>query len=117
MSIVLGVSGPEDGEAHAVPPLPQKGLARRPQWVESRHPGGGRGRSRAGMRLSLTINGEPRDLVLEDATVAGLLASLGLPRHRVAVEVDGDLVRREQHGDRPLSGGERIEIVTLVGGG
>ena len=50
-------------------------------------------------------------------SVASLLAELGLAGERVAVEPDRALVRRARHAEDVLRGGERLGIVTLVGGG
>ncbi len=50
-------------------------------------------------------------------TVAGLLASLNRDPKKVAVEVNEEVVPREQHGTAELKDGDRVEIVTLVGGG
>ncbi|MFH5805651.1 sulfur carrier protein ThiS [Alienimonas sp. DA493] len=66
--------------------------------------------------LSLTVNGEPRELPA-GLTVAGLLEELGVPARGSAVERNRELVPRRQHADTPLCSGDRIEIVTLVGGG
>ena len=68
------------------------------------------------MSLRITVNGEPRE-VPDGATLASLMASLGVPRQRVAVEVNRELVPRSQHGSRRLAEGDAVEIVTLVGGG
>ena len=51
------------------------------------------------------------------ATVADLLVQLALPGTRVAVEVNRQLVRRNQHVDTRLNAGDIVEVVTLVGGG
>ena len=72
-------------------------------------------RLRVAMRLR--VNGEERELSLEDASVAGLLAALALPTPRVAVEVNGALVKRAEHAGYPLREGDWVEVVTLVGGG
>jgi sulfur carrier protein len=53
----------------------------------------------------------------EGATVARLLEQLGLPRTRVAVEVNRAIVRRADHPTTALHEGDQIEVVTLVGGG
>ncbi len=66
--------------------------------------------------LQLTVNGEPRTL-LEPLTLSELIERLGFDRRRIAVEVNRELVPREEHGQRRLAGGEAIEIVTFVGGG
>jgi thiazole synthase len=66
--------------------------------------------------LMCTVNGEARTLP-EPLTVAQLLERLGYDRGRVAVEVNGEVVPRASHADRVLTGADRVEIVTLVGGG
>lgn len=66
--------------------------------------------------FSVVCNGRPRT-VAEGTTVAALLAELGLEPRHVAVEVNLDIVPRSQHADRRLAAGDRLEIVTLVGGG
>jgi thiazole synthase len=66
--------------------------------------------------LHLTINGEPKDFS-EALTVADLLARLGLDRRKVAVEVNEAVVPALRHGEHRLGEGDRVEVVTLVGGG
>ncbi len=68
------------------------------------------------MTIDLTINGEIRQ-VTEGQTLAGLLDDLNVNRQQVAVEVNEELVPRESHKAHALASGDRIEIVTLVGGG
>lgn len=67
--------------------------------------------------MELTVNGTPKDVELDEPTVRSLLAALGFPATRVAVEVNGSVIRRGAHDQHRLSGGDRVEIVTLVGGG
>ncbi|HKA08431.1 MAG TPA: sulfur carrier protein ThiS [Gemmataceae bacterium] len=50
-------------------------------------------------------------------TVADLLRHLGRDPKRLAVEVNEIVVRRDEQEQRALSDGDRVEIVTLVGGG
>ncbi len=66
--------------------------------------------------MKLTVNGDLRDLA-DGSSVAALLESLDLAGKFVAVEVNLELVPKAQHSDRTLSDGDRVEIVTLVGGG
>ncbi len=66
--------------------------------------------------LTCTVNGEVRTLP-EPLTVAQLLERLGYDRRRVAVEVNGTVVPAVRHGEQGLSSADRVEIVTLVGGG
>jgi thiamine biosynthesis protein ThiS len=64
----------------------------------------------------VVYNGEPRSLA-EGTSVAGFLAELKLDPRRVAVEVNLELVPRKKHAETILADGDRVEIVTLVGGG
>jgi sulfur carrier protein len=66
--------------------------------------------------VQIIINDQPRE-VAESCTVAALLEELGLTGKPVAVEVNLQLVPRGQHAEHTLSAGDRLEIVTLVGGG
>jgi sulfur carrier protein len=66
--------------------------------------------------VKLTVNGEARE-VPDGTTVSQLLASLEVTAGRVAVEVNTDVVRRAQHEQHRLADGDRVEIVTFVGGG
>ncbi len=66
------------------------------------------------MRLSVNDH----DLELPDgSTVSDVVTHLGLSSSRVAVEVNKQLVRRINHPTTRLNPGDRIEVVTLVGGG
>jgi len=68
--------------------------------------------------MQLVINGEARGFELEPgASVAALIAAMGLRPEVVAVEVNGTLVPRSTHDEHALAEGDRVECVTLVGGG
>ncbi len=67
-------------------------------------------------RMQVTVNGQPRDLPA-GATIAELLQSLQLSPRQVAVEVNLELVPRGRHAEHRLQDGDRLEVVTLVGGG
>ena len=64
----------------------------------------------------IIVNDEPRDIP-DGQTVADLVERLNLAAQPVAVEVNQQVVPRRQHQDTQLQHGDRIEIVTLVGGG
>lgn len=64
----------------------------------------------------VVVNGERR-LAPSGSSLHELVETLGFAGRPVAVEVDGHVVSRGQFADRRLAGGERIEIVTFVGGG
>lgn len=66
--------------------------------------------------MLVTLNGQQRPLD-RDTSVAGLLHDLSLDPIRVAVEVNQELVTRARFTDTLLREGDRIEIVTFVGGG
>jgi thiamine biosynthesis protein ThiS len=66
--------------------------------------------------VEITVNGEPR-AVEPGTTVAELLVRLGVEPRLVAVERNEQLVPRGRHAASALEPGDRVEIVTLVGGG
>ena len=66
--------------------------------------------------MQLTVNGQERELAA-GATIAELLAELGLDPRMLAVERNLHLVPRAQHAETQLTEGDRVEVVTLVGGG
>jgi thiazole synthase len=67
---------------------------------------------------AITLNGEPRELPPDGPhSVGDLLRELGLAGQRVAVEVNGDVVPRQRHAGHALRAGDRVEVVTFVGGG
>lgn len=66
--------------------------------------------------VRVEVNGE-RVEVPAGCTVAELLERLELGRGPVAVERNQVLVPRARHADTVLAAGDRIEVVTLVGGG
>lgn len=65
---------------------------------------------------TIVLNGEPHDLA-PGTTVAGLVASLGLNPRQVAVERNREIVARADYDRTDLGDGDRLEIVTFVGGG
>ena len=66
--------------------------------------------------MEITVNAQPRRTE-EGITVAALLEELGLADKHVAVEVNLELVSRQRHAQHRLVDGDRLDIVTLVGGG
>ncbi len=66
--------------------------------------------------MEIQVNGERRQ-VEAGTTVLSLLRVLSLPETRVAVERNLSLVRKTEFADTVLGEGDRIEIVTFVGGG
>jgi sulfur carrier protein len=66
--------------------------------------------------MQIQVNGLPRE-VAERTTVAQLLEQLDFDHRYLAVECNMQLVPRREHGAHMLAAGDRLEIVTLVGGG
>lgn len=66
--------------------------------------------------LEVVINGETRT-VAQGTTVAALIGELGLGDRRVAVERNRQVVPRAEHATTVLAAGDRLELVTFVGGG
>jgi len=66
--------------------------------------------------IEITVNGAPRK-VAAGTTVADLIAELGLGDRKVAVERNRDVVPRARHDEVRLETGDRLELVTYVGGG
>lgn len=66
--------------------------------------------------LTVTVNGEVREID-RPATVADLLRRLEIPQRGLAVEVNLEVVPRWRHAEHFLADGDRVEIVSLVGGG
>jgi thiamine biosynthesis protein ThiS len=65
--------------------------------------------------MKLTINGEVRQVTA--ATVWGLIEELGLHPQATVVERNREIVDREAFRETPLSEGDVLELVRLVGGG
>jgi thiamine biosynthesis protein ThiS len=66
--------------------------------------------------MKLQINGEPRDFTTP-LSLSSLVEQLGMKQDRVAVELNRNLIPREQWGTTDLAEGDRLEIVHFVGGG
>ena len=65
--------------------------------------------------MNLTINGESQSSSAE--TLGALVETLGMKPDRVAIELNREIVPREQWPQTPLHDGDRLEIVHFVGGG
>jgi len=66
--------------------------------------------------IDVVINGQSRSIE-EGTTVSVLLTLLGLGERRVAVERNREIVPRAEHATTILAAGDRLELVTFVGGG
>jgi thiamine biosynthesis protein ThiS len=66
--------------------------------------------------IEIIVNGEPRRTPAGSAILT-LLAELHLEPDRVAVELDGRIIKRSEWGSLELAPGAKLEIVQFVGGG
>lgn len=66
--------------------------------------------------FEILVNGVAKK-VTRGTTVARLISELGLGERRVAVERNRDVVPRDRHATCELEPGDRLELVTFVGGG
>ncbi len=66
--------------------------------------------------MNLVVNGERLE-VRSDTSVKVLIESLQLSEKRVAVELNGHVVRKAEWSKVILLDGDKMEIVHFVGGG
>jgi sulfur carrier protein len=67
--------------------------------------------------ITVVANGRPVDLP-DGSTLTSLLDALGVPAKAVAaMEHNGEPVARSEQPSRPLSNGDRVELVRAVAGG
>ena len=66
--------------------------------------------------MNILVNGAKHD-VPEGTTIAQLLLRLDVPARAVAVEVNLEVIPRGRHAEHLLREGDRLEVVSLVGGG
>ena len=68
------------------------------------------------LEITVIVNGESR-AVPTGSTASDLVEALGLAGRPLAVEVNEEVVPRVRLADCRLQPGDRLELVTLVGGG
>ncbi|MCB1056047.1 MAG: sulfur carrier protein ThiS [Acidobacteria bacterium] len=66
--------------------------------------------------IDIRLNGEAHTLAAP-ATLLSLLAAVGRDPRAVAIEHNGEIVRRARYGETPLESGDRVEVVHFVQGG
>ena len=66
--------------------------------------------------IDVTVNGQSRRLA-EGTTVAQLLQQLSINPQQVVVEVNVQIIQRDQRATMVLTPGDSVEIVRFVGGG
>ena len=66
--------------------------------------------------LSLTVNGESKTCS-PNVPLPDFLQTLGMNPRLVAVEYNGEILHRQFWDTTEMKEGDRLEIVTIVGGG
>jgi thiamine biosynthesis protein ThiS len=66
--------------------------------------------------VKITVNGNERE-VEPGTTIAALVEALGLRTDRIATERNLKVVPKARYGETALVDGDKLEIVTFVGGG
>ena len=66
--------------------------------------------------MTVTINGEHRE-ILDGLNIAGILEHLGMPRDRVAIERNLNILPRAKWNETLVEPSDSFEIVQFVGGG
>ena len=66
--------------------------------------------------IQIQVNGEQRSC-RADATVGDLLRELAIKTERVAVELNLEIMDRKDFDHRSLKQGDRVEVLSFIGGG
>lgn len=64
----------------------------------------------------ITVNGQTEELI-QSVSVFTYLTQKNYPTTRIAVEKNGAIVPKSQYKDVMITDGDKLEIVTFVGGG
>lgn len=67
--------------------------------------------------MLLIINGEDYPDLPKGMDVSALLAHLGLPKAKIAVERNREIVPKSGYETEILKDGDMLEIITFIGGG
>ena len=70
----------------------------------------------AANQIQLQVNGEPRSCS-EQSPLPEVLQQLGFNPRLVAVEYNGEILHRQFWSQTQVQAGDRLEVVTIVGGG
>lgn len=67
--------------------------------------------------MKLRINGQQMEVQNDIQNVQDLLASFQLQDRILVVELNGEIVSKEQYSTQSIHDGDQVEIVHFVGGG
>lgn len=65
--------------------------------------------------MNITVNGKPESVSSE--SIAAYIRDRGMDPKALVVEHNGRVIAQEQWGRTPLSQGDRLELLSFVGGG
>ncbi len=65
--------------------------------------------------MKLNINGKER--IAEVNTLKELLSKLRMDKNMLYIQINGDLVKKNEYKNRLLKENDNIEIISAVGGG
>jgi sulfur carrier protein len=66
--------------------------------------------------MMITVNGK-ETWVNAPSTLSGIIEGKGLTPERIVVEYNGEIMTPGRFGEVAIKAGDRIEIVSFVGGG
>lgn len=66
--------------------------------------------------ITISINGEIKE-VPDETKLSGLLELFSLPKQRIAIELNRNVIRRQDWESVELSANDKIEVIHFVGGG
>ena len=75
----------------------------------------GQSKAAKSAQSGIVVNGDP--MPFSSGTVSDLLTALDIKTRAIAVELNHEVVPADQHQTTNISPGDRLQIVTLVGGG
>ena len=69
--------------------------------------------------MKIRVNGKEQEIVLENekALLSSTLEFLGYKQNTVVVEVNNLIINSRKWGNEIIKEGDRLEIVSIVGGG
>jgi sulfur carrier protein len=72
--------------------------------------------SQMSQQITLQLNGEPRSCAPQ-TLLPDFLRQLGMNPRLIAIEYNGEILHRQFWEQTQIQAGDRLEVVTIVGGG
>jgi thiamine biosynthesis protein ThiS len=66
--------------------------------------------------MKITVNGQPRQIE-DNSSIQSLLQTLNLDPHQVVIELNRQILTREESAKINLQADDQLEIIHFVGGG